>query len=461
MITHPFSKIAIFSITRDTCLYMCSVIACLFFITSTYAQNINQSCNTFSKSFDACFEQAGQLLVQGRLVEAQSIYQVAEKNLAELPPHLQIVTELNLARIDRWQDRFAEAKKRYANFLRLNPSNTEAMIGLSLIAMEEKNFSNSHLYLLQAEKLGDSSQELLLARQWLNSAWKYQLTMGMQSIQTISVNSRLPIFNLEYALNQAITARIGTRAVDTNIGNPNSLSDFSSQQRVLEVGVIYKPNNQHNINMQFDQVRNAQGDHALKLTYDIKKPVFEVSTFYQNALQNGLHNQEFRNDITVPINSRWAFKSAINTVRENIQYSHQHVQIGVRYNFINHAFLQTVARRASTSYQQGLSIHHDAIEIEAGVKPNKINTMRFTLLTDQLASKRQANASWLYEGQPHIELRHEWIQEIASNITTQQNNTVAGLKVSVTPMLDFKLSLSRQSLSKTTSALGLLVYRWQ
>jgi hypothetical protein len=46
-------------------------------------------------------------------------------------------------------------------------------------------------------------------------------------------------------------------------------------------------------------------------------------------------------------------------------------------------------------------------------------------------------------------------------LTTQQNNSVADLKVSVTPALDFKLSLSHQSLSKTTSALGLLVYRWQ
>jgi hypothetical protein len=461
MITHPFSKKAIVGIARHTCLYMCSLIAALFLITSSHAQNITQSCNAFSKPFDACFEQAGRLLVQGKLVEAQSIYQSAANNLMELPPHLQAATELNLARIDRWQMRFAEAKKRYSNFLLLNPSNTESMIGLSLIAMEEKKFNDSHFYLLQAEKLGDSSQELVLAKQWLNLAWKYQLTMGVQSIRTSSGDNQLPIFTLEYALNQAISARVGIRAIDTNLGNANSLSDFSGKERVLELGAIYKLDNQNSINAQFDKVRNAKGDHSLKLTYDIKKPVFEASTFYQNALQNGLHNQELRSDIAVAINRHWSFKSALNIVRESIQYSHQHVQLGLRYNVNNNTYLQTMARQAITSYQQSPSIHHDAIEIEAGTKPNKFNTLRLSLLADKLANKRQVNAAWIFEGQPHIELRHEWIQDTEANITTQQNNTIAALKFSATPMLDFKLSLSHQSLSKTTSALGLLVYRWQ
>jgi tetratricopeptide (TPR) repeat protein len=461
MITYPFSKISTLSIRSHTSLFMWHMVATLFLITSAHANDVIKTCDTFSQPFDDCFERAGQLLVKGQLNDAQSIYQLAASNVLTLPPHLQVATQLNLARIDRWQGRHAQAKIRYRDFLQTNPNNTEALIGLSLIAMEEKQFDDSHRFLLQAKQLGDSSQELVLATQWLQSAWKYQLTVGAQAMQAPSGNSRLPIFTLEYALNQAVTARVGARALDINLGNANSLSDFSGKSRVLELGAMYKPNQQHSINVQLDQVYNGQGDHALKLAYELKKTTFNAFTFYQNALQNGLHNQEFRGDVTVPIFPMWTIKSALNVVRENTQYSHQHAQIGMRYDLTKYTYLQTVARQSSTRYQQSLSSSHSGIELEVGVKPSAFNSMRLTLLADQLANKRQANAAWTFEGQPRFELRHEWVQYSTANLTTQQNNSVADLKVSVTPALDFKLSLSHQSLSKTTSALGLLVYRWQ
>jgi hypothetical protein len=227
------------------------------------------------------------------------------------------------------------------------------------------------------------------------------------------------------------------------------------------LGASYTPNNQHSFNVQFDRVYSDPGDYSLKLSYDIKQQAFEAAVFYKNLRERELLNYELRADFTIPIDPKWSLKSAFNLTQENTQYLHHHAQIGARYNLNNNAYLQTTARQSTTRYQQNSSINHQAFEFEIGVKPNKFNAMRLILLTDKLASKRQANAAWTYEGQPRFELRHEWIQDTAANLTTQQNNLVADLKVSVTPALDFKLSLSRQSLSKTTSALGLLVYRWQ
>ncbi|MFM1981177.1 MAG: hypothetical protein RLZ68_2442 [Pseudomonadota bacterium] len=420
-------------------------------------------------------------MVQGQLPQAQAIYQLADSNIDGLPPHLQAATALNLARIARWKGQYQQAQMRYTDFLRSQPSNTEAMIGLGLIAMEEKRFDDSRFYLSQAQQLGNTSDELALAQQWLSKAWKYQLTVGVQALHGTSSNSQLPVLTLEYAMNAALTARVGLRALDAAQNNPkasssgnssNALSDFSSAARVLTMGAVYKTKTeigQHTVDLQYDRVyassspvqSQTRGDDALKLSYELKKAAMQATAFYQSAHQNSLHNQELRGDIAVTLNPNWALNSAFNLVRENTQYAYHHGQLGLRYTWGAQAYVQAAARHASTRYKQAPSQQRHAMVLEAGIKPSKHNTLSLTLLNDPLSDKRQANIAWIYEGQPRIALRHEWLQESFSTTATRQSNTLADINVALTPMLDLKLSLNHQSLAKTTHALGLLVYRWR
>lgn len=454
--------------SRATCLGLMAVCWNLSFTNAAWADTLLPDCYAFTQPFDACFERAGQLMVQGKLPQAQAIYQLADRQIHTLPPHLQAATALSLARIARWQMQYPQAQARYNAFLQTHPNNTEAMIGLGLIALEEKRLDDSRRWLSQAKQLGDTSTELTLAQQWLSTAWKYQLTIGAQSLHSPSGNSQHPIFTLELAINRELTGRVGLRALDIGQGTASSLSDFAGQARVLELGATYKPSAAHTMGVQYDSVvqqaspaSQSRGDYALKLSYDLKQAPVQAAVFFQTAQQNGLNNQELRGDLTLTLNPDWAIKTALNAVRENTQYAHQHAQAGLRLNVSKDAYVQAGLRQSSTQYQQAAPTAHSAIELEVGAKPILNHAVRLTLLADQLASKRQATAAWTYEGQPRMELRHEWIQETAANLRTAQNNTVADISLALTPMLDLKLSLSHQSLAKTTSALGLLVYRWQ
>jgi tetratricopeptide (TPR) repeat protein len=483
MITHCLSTLGTKHFAQYAVPALClSVLVALSASQPALAQTVSPDCKRFFQPFDTCFEQAGQLMVQGQLPQAQAIYQLADSNIDVLPPHLQAATALNLARIARWQGQYPQAQMRYAAFLRSQPSNTEAMTGLGLIAMEEKRFDDSRLYLSQAQQLGDTSEELALAQQWLSTAWKYQLTVGAQALHSPAGNSQLPVLTLEYALNAALTARVGLRALDTaqssaqtpsSSNSLNTLSDFSSAARVLALGAVYKSKTaigQHTVDVQYDRVypisqpvqSQARGDDALKFSYELKNNTVQATSFYQSAHQNGLHNQELRGDIAVTLNPNWALNSAFNLVSENTQYAYQHGQLGLRYIWDNEAYVQAAARRAGTRYQQQApSLQRHVVVLEAGIKPSKRNTLSLAHLADSLADKRQTSVAWTYEGQPRIALRHEWVQEAIAAVATRQGNTQADISVALTPMLDLKLSLNHQSLAKTTGALGVLVYRWQ
>ncbi len=430
-----------------------------------WAQTLNPPCTSFFQPFDACFERAGQLMVQGQLPQAQAIYQIADSAIDALPPHLQAATALNLARIARWQGQYSQAQLRYAAFLQNQPSSTEAMIGLGLIALEEKRFDESSAYLTKAQQLGDTSEELVLARQWLSTAWKYQLTIGAQGLHSPAGSSQLPVFTLEYALNGALTARVGLRALETNRSDTNRLNDFSGQARVLALGAVYRPNAANTIDVQYDKTIQATGDarddKALKISYELKQAPLQAALYFQANRQNGLDNRELRGNVTAPINTRLALLLAANSVQVNTQYANKHGQIGMRYAVTENTYWQAALRQSSTQFNNNSHTQHTALLLETGTKPSQNHALRLSLLADSLANKRQVNAAWRYDGQPAIELRHEWIQETAASARVLQNNTTADVNLALSPMLDLKLSVSHQSLAKSNSALGLLVYRWK